>query len=211
MFQPPMFREERIDVMQSLMAAHPFATVVSTASGSLTADHVPLALHADQSEKGVLRGHLAAANPLCKSTGETIDVLAIFQGPQAYITPSWYPSKQEHGKVVPTWNYAVVHAHGTGRFIREADWLMAHLEELTLRNEAQRQAPWAVSDAPEDYTARLLRGVVGFEIDITSLSGNWKLSQNKGAADRQGVVSGLRGERTPANEAMSDLVEQAAK
>ena len=120
MFQPPIFREDRLEVMHALMREHPFATVVSAATGALSADHVPLVLH-DGGGHGVLRGHLGAGNPLCRETAGAIEVLAIFQGPQSYVTPSWYASKREHGKVVPTWNYVVVHARGALRFVRDAD------------------------------------------------------------------------------------------
>lgn len=190
MFQPDMFNETRIDVMQDLMRAHPFATLVTVQGGGATADHVPLVIHPEASENGVLRGHLAAGNPLCRA-GDPGEALAIFQGPQAYISPSWYPSKQAHGKVVPTWNYAVVHARGPLRLCRAPGWLMAHLAALTERHEAARAAPWAVSDAPPDFINRMLRALVGFEIDVQMFQGTWKVSQNKTAQDRSGVITGL--------------------
>ncbi|MEM8869482.1 MAG: FMN-binding negative transcriptional regulator [Pseudomonadota bacterium] len=206
MYEPPLFREDRVDVMQALMHAHPFATLVSSATGTLSADHVPLELCAELSKHGVLRGHLAVANPLYRGTDGPISVLAVFQGPQSYITPSWYPSKQEHGKVVPTWNYAVVHATGQLRFHTDPAWLMAHLTSLTQRHEAPRDAPWEVADAPGDFTKRQLKGLVGFEIDIEALTGKWKVSQNKAAPDRAGVEKGLLTENTPSGTAMSRLV-----
>ena len=130
MFQPPIFRENRPDVMRELMAAHPFATIVSAATGILTADHVPLVLHDNEGEHGALRGHVARSNPLFRETESPMEVLTIFQGPQSYVTPSWYASKQEHGKVVPTWNYVVVHARGTLQFMQETSWLLQHLNDL---------------------------------------------------------------------------------
>ncbi len=211
MFQPPIFREERTDVMQALMREHPFATVVSSATGTLTADHVPLVLHGDQGERGLLRGHVAAGNPLFRETDEAFEVLTIFHGPQSYVTPSWYASKREHGKVVPTWNYVVVHARGTLRFVRESDWLLAHLHDLTTQHESHRSAAWAVSDAPHDFVARQLKGVVGFEIEIADLAGTWKVSQNKNAADREGVETGLRGENGPQKASVSELVKERAR
>lgn len=211
MYQPPLFREDRIDVMQTLMREYPFATLVSSPAGHLSADHVPLVVHPELSDKGHIRGHLAVGNPLWRDTQGPIEVLAVFQGPQAYISPEWYPSKQEHGKVVPTWNYVVVHAHGTLRFIRDHDWLMVHLAELTARHERHRPSPWAVSDAPEDYVARQLKGLVGFEIDVTSLTGNWKVSQNKSVEDRAGVALGLQAENTGQATAISELVKSSAK
>jgi transcriptional regulator len=194
--------------MHDLMRSHPFATLVSSAVGHLSADHVPLVLHADDQQKAVLQGHVAAANPLFRETEGPIEVMAIFQGPQSYITPSWYASKKEHGKVVPTWNYVVVHARGTLRFIREADWLLTHLNDLTNQHESHRETPWAVSDAPDDFVARQLKGLVGFEIEVVDLAGTWKVSQNKTAADNKGVQTGLRGEGDPQKVLISDLVQE---
>lgn len=211
MFQPPVFREDRLDVMHDLMRAHPFATLVSSATGYLSADHVPLVLHAGESETGVLQGHVAAANPLFRETAGPIDVMAIFQGPQSYITPSWYASKKEHGKVVPTWNYVVVHARGTLRFVRETDWLLTHLQDLTMQHESHRATPWAVSDAPHDFVTRQLKGLVGFEIEVADLSGTWKVSQNKNAADREGVEVGLLNENSPEKTSVSELVRDRAR
>lgn len=211
MFQPPLFREERMDIMHMLMTDHPFATLVSVATGDLSADHVPLVLHAGLAPKGILRGHLAKGNPLCGAAGAAMPVLAVFQGPQAYVSPSWYASKAEHGKVVPTWNYAVVHAHGTLRFRTDPDWLMEHLAELTSRNERHRAAPWAVTDAPPAYIARQLKGLVGIEIEVERLSGTWKLSQNKNERDRTGVERGLLGEGSQQAGDVSRLVERAAR
>ena len=215
MFQPPVFREDRVEVMHALMREHPFATLVSSATGTLTADHVPLVLHAEAGSgaggNGLLRGHLAAGNPLVrgapKRAGEaTIDVLAIFQGPQSYVTPSWYASKREHGKVVPTWNYVVVHARGRLRLVRETGWMLAHLRELTARHESHRPEPWAVEDAPSDFVARQLKGLVGFEIELKELSGTWKVSQNKGEADRRGVEAGFAAD--PERASMAALVRE---
>ncbi|MEM7059375.1 MAG: FMN-binding negative transcriptional regulator [Pseudomonadota bacterium] len=211
MFQPPVFREDRVEVMHDLMVRHPFAMLVSAAAGALSADHVPLVLRTDGSEFGMLQGHLSIGNPLYRKAEGEIEVLAAFQGPQTYITPSWYPSKQQHGKVVPTWNYAVVHAHGKLRFQNDPDWLMTHLAELTGRHEAERSEPWAVTDAPQDFMAGQLKGLIGFEIEIRSLDGKWKVSQNRQAQDREGVVVGLQGETDIQAQHMSDLVREYAK
>lgn len=203
----PLFQESRQDVLHALMREHPFATIVSSAAGALSADHAPLVLHdGPAGAPSVLRGHLARGNPLTREAAGPIEVLVIFQGPQAYITPSWYASKQAHGKVVPTWNYVVVHARGQLRFINDTQWLLAHLHTLTHTHEGARPEPWAVSDAPSTYVAQQLKGLVGFEIEIASLAGTWKLSQNKGAADRAGVEAGLRGEGDPLQTAVSSLV-----
>ena len=210
MFQPPIFHEDRLDVMEELMVAHPFATIVSSATGPLTADHVPLVL---KKETGIihLQGHIAANNPLFRETHGPVEVLTIFQGPQSYVTPSWYASKQEHGKVVPTWNYVVVHARGIVQFNRESDWLLRHLDDLTRQHESHREEPWAVSDAPSDFVERQLRGLVGFDITIEDLKGTWKVSQNKALKDWEGVKAGLEREDSPNAGEMARLVEERAR
>lgn len=206
-YEPPLFREDRVDVMHEVMRAHPFATLVSNLNGRLTADHLPLVIHPDLSEKGTIRGHIAKANPLWRDREHVSEVLAIFQGPQAYVTPSWYASKKEHGKVVPTWNYVVVHAHGHLNFMEHADWILAHLKDLTGRHESHRPVPWQVSDAPADYVARQIKGIVGIEVEISELQGKRKLSQNRSQTDRVGVERGLRLEPDPEAAAMADLID----
>ncbi len=209
MFQPSVFREDRREVLHDLITSNPFATLFASAAGALSADHIPLVLHPDLSPHGTLRGHVAVANPLHRETSGDFDVLVVFQGPQAYVTPSWYPSKQEHGKVVPTWNYVVAHAHGRLQFRDDPDWLMAHLEALTRMQEDGRPTPWAPSDAPDDFMARQLRALVGIEIEIEKLTGTWKVSQNKDVVDRNGVVNGLASENTRLAADVADLVKAA--
>ncbi len=167
---------------------------------------MPLVLHSNVSERGTLRGHVAKANQFWKNFDASVEVLAIFQGPHHYISPTWYPSKKEHGKVVPTWNYAVVHAYGPVRVFEDADWLFEHLQALTSRHEADRDHPWAVTDAPDDYVARALRGIVGFEFPITRMEGKWKFSQNRAEKDREGVVQGLKIEGSPSSIQVADLI-----
>ena len=211
MFQPAIFQEDRLDVMHDLMRTHPFATLVSSVTGELTADHIPLVLHDDEGEFGILRGHVAAGNPLFTKTKGALDVLAVFQGPQTYITPSWYASKKEHGKVVPTWNYAVVHARGTLTFNRDENWLLRHLHDLTKQHEGHRPNPWAVSDAPDEFVKGQLRGLVGFEIQVSNLHGKWKVSQNKNHADKSGVATGLLDENTVDASEISKFVTERAQ
>jgi transcriptional regulator len=189
MYLPRHFEQTDPAALRALMREHPLAVLATQGEGGLTADHVPLEFVPDAGPHGTLRGHVARANPLWKRAGS--DVLAVFQGPQAYVTPSWYPSKAEHHKVVPTWNYAVVHAHGRLRAIEDAPWLHALVSGLTAHHEAPRATPWAVSDAPDDYVQQMLRAIVGIEIELTRLVGKWKLSQNRGEADRIGVADGL--------------------
>ena len=189
MQQPTHFREERPDVMHALMRTHPLATLVTVQDGLPVADHIPMVLDA---EAGLLRGHLAANNPLAAGA-DTTHALAIFQGPQAYVSAGWYvESKASHGRVVPTWNYISVHARGTLRVVRDADWMREHLTALSDTHEAGRAEPWAVTDAPPDYVAALSRAIVGLELSVEALQGTLKMSQNKRGADHAGVVDGLR-------------------
>lgn len=205
MYQPAIFREERIEVLHALMRAHPFATLVSSQSGTLAADHLPLVFHHGDGN-GKLRGHVAVANPLCRECVDNGEALAVFQGPESYVTPTWYPSKQDHGKVVPTWNYAIVQARGRLTFHRDHSWLLEHLKTLTQLSESQRAVPWEVSDAPQDYIDRQMNGIVGLELDIAHLDGKWKVSQNKDARDREGVAAGLTGEGREGAKQVAELV-----
>lgn len=208
MYLPTHFAESRIDILHDLIRARPLATLVTLASNGLDADHIPLHLASDPAPFGTLRGHVARANPLgCAGVGER-EVLAIFHGPEAYITPSWYPTKSETGKAVPTWNYAVVHAHGTLRVIDDAAWLRAHLTALTDHNEMAFPEPWRLADAPHDYTEKMIGAVVGIEIVITRLIGKWKTSQNQPAHNQAGISAGLRASGQEEALAMAELVEK---
>jgi len=206
MYQPQQFQEDRVPVMHDLMRAHPFATLISYASDGISANHVPLVVHLDGSDFGTLRGHIAKANGLAKNFDATVELLAVFQGPHHYVTPAWYPSKKQHGKVVPTWNYAVVHAYGPLRVVEDTDWLLAQVQSLTNLHEAGRDQPWAVGDAPADYVDKMLKGIIGLEIPISRLHGKWKVSQNKDTADREGVARGLKNEASSAATQMSALI-----
>ena len=194
MYQPSHFLQTDRDRIAALVAAHPLATLVTREDDdSLCADPVPL-LWEPGGEHGVLRGHVARANPLWRRSARP--VLAVFNGPQAYVSPSWYPTKQAHGKVVPTWNYAVVHVHARLRAVEDETWLRGLLQRLTDAHEAHRPQPWRVEDAPPDFTGSLLRAIVGLELEVLRVEAKWKLSQNRSAEDRQGVVDGLRQEPT---------------
>lgn len=208
MQQPPIFREQRIDIMQQMISSQPFASLISLQQGDIVADHLPLVLHPELSEQGMLRGHISRGNPINKLLDQETEVLVIFQGPHHYVTPSWYASKAEHEKVVPTWNYIVVHARGKLKLHQQADWILAHLTELTDRQEQGRPIPWKVSDAPDEFIARQLRGIVGVEIEITALQGTWKASQNKSMSDNQGISQGLLAERSDMAISMAHAVEQ---
>jgi transcriptional regulator len=208
MYIPRHFEETRIDVLHQLMRAEPFGALVTLGGDGLEANHLPFEVDTTTGEFGSLRGHVSRANGVWRTARADVDALAIFQGPQRYVTPAWYPTKAETGKVVPTWNYVVVHAYGPLRFIEDAEWLRAHLERLTQRHEAGREEPWQVSDAPADYVAGLVKGIVGLEMTVTRLAGKWKVSQNRGEADRAGVTTGLRADADPASAAMADLIER---
>lgn len=191
MYIPKHFAEPRVDVLHQLIRARPLSTLVTLSSNGLDANHVPLHLSGQPGPFGTLRGHVARANPIWKDIAEDVEALAIFHGPDAYVTPSWYPTKAETGKAVPTWNYAVAHAYGTLRVIDDASWLRAHLGALTAHNEAAFAEPWHVDDAPADFTEKLIGAIVGIEIVITRLAGKWKTSQNQPTENQAGVVRGL--------------------
>ncbi|MGA9665568.1 MAG: FMN-binding negative transcriptional regulator [Gallionella sp.] len=211
MYMPRHFEQPRVEMMHDLMRARPLATVVTLTSNGLDANHIPLHLTDAPAPFGALRGHAARANPLWRDFAKDVEALAIFHGPESYITPSWYATKQETGKVVPTWNYAVVHAYGTLRIFDDATWVRAQLEALTDHNEAGFAHPWSVTDAPREYTEKLIEAVVGFEIVITRLSGKWKVSQNQPMENQAGVIAGLNESGLRDAEEMAGLIAAGMK
>src|SRR6202035_4877866 len=178
MYQPPHFREDRLEVQHDLIRAHPLGLVVTAGPGGLMANAIPFLVDRAASEKGTLRGHFARANPQLRELAAVEECLVVFQGPQAYISPSWYATKRETGKVVPTWNYVTVHAWGRPRAIEDAAWLRQQIGELTTSQESGRAAPWHVEDAPEDFVAMQIRAIVGIEIPVARMEGKRKVSQN---------------------------------
>jgi transcriptional regulator len=208
MYSPAHFDESRPEVLQALIHAHPLATLVTLSPDGLTANHIPLHFQADGSPLGCLVGHVARANPVWQNTDGSVDVLVVFQGPNAYITPSWYATKQDTGKVVPTWNYAVVHARGKLLIRDDPHWVRQQLESMTTQHEATRAQPWAVADAPREFTDRLLQAIVGIEIPITQWQGKWKVSQNQPEPNRAGVMAGLGESGDSISHAMAALVAQ---
>lgn len=209
MYLPKHFEETRVEVLHGFIRAYPLGALVTQTPGGFEANHIPFEVDPDPKPFGSLRGHVARANPLWRQAAPTAEALVIFQGPDAYISPSWYPTKRTTGKVVPTWNYAVVHAHGVPRFIDDPAWLRAFVERLTDRHEARRREPWKVTDAPADYIDKQVGAVIGLEIPITRLIGKWKVSQNRPPKDRAGVVEGLMGDDQRCAGAMADLVRQS--
>jgi transcriptional regulator len=208
---PQQFEELRVDAIHELIRAYPLATLVTHSSGGLNANHIPVYLSGSPPPYGALHGHIARASPLLGEIAEGIETLAIFQGPDSYITPSWYATKKETGKVVPTWNYAVVHAYGVLRMVDNASWMRAQLDALTDHTEASFPEPWAVSDAPADYLERSMAAIVGVEMVITKMLGKWKVSQNQPTQNQVGVISGLKASGFPESEAMAALVEAGAR
>jgi transcriptional regulator len=191
MYQPDHFRVEDVAQMHALMRARPFATLVSASAAGLYASHLPTVLK-EEGGLGVIECHLARPNPHWKELAAGGEALMIFQGPHGYVTPSWYPSKAEHGRAVPTWNYAAVHAYGRPEATEDKAWLLRHVTALTEQQERHETKPWSPSDAPGSYIDAMLRGIVGFRLAITRLEGKWKMSQNREPRDQAGVVHGLR-------------------
>ena len=210
MFVPPHFEETRTDVLAALIRAHPLGTLVCLGAEGLNANHIPFLLDPDPAPHGTLVGHVSRANPAWRDFDPKVQALVVFHGTDSYITPSWYPTKQQTGKVVPTWNYAVVHAYGFLRIVEDAARLRAIVESLTSANESSRPQPWKVSDAPPQYIEQMLRGIVGIEIEIRRLIGKWKVSQNRDRADRGGVIEGLRELGNPNAEPMAELVRRSS-
>jgi transcriptional regulator len=210
MYQPSHFEETRLDVMQALVASQPLCTLVTLSDEGLVADQIPLLSRPAEGAPGTLVGHVARANPLWRATRLETPVLAIFQGPQHYISPSCYPTKLEHGKVVPTWNYVVVQARGVLQIHDDATWVRQQASQLTQQQERSSSKPWAVDDAPREYTDAMLKAVVGISIAVTQWSGKWKVSQNQPAINRAGVVQALAGLPQGDAQAMATLVAALA-
>lgn len=208
MYVPKHFEETNVETLHALIRAHPLGALVTLGPDGLDANHVPFEVDPDPAPFGTLLAHVARANPVWREAAGA-DVLVLFQGAEIYISPSWYPTKQETAKVVPTWNYAVVHAHGRLRAIEDRDWLRTFVTRLTDRHEGGRPDPWKVTDAPADYVESMLRGIVGLEIPIARLVGKWKVSQNRPAQDREGAAAGLTREAGASGAAMAELIRRA--
>jgi transcriptional regulator len=205
MYQPPAFREDRVEVQHALIRAHPLGLLITAGPGGLMANAMPFLVYPEGSESGTLRAHVSRANAQWRELAAVEECLVVFQGRHRYITPSWYATKRETGKVVPTWNYIMVHAWGRPQAVSDAAWLRRQIDDLTSQQEGALPAPWKVTDAPEDFVAAQIKGIVGIEIPIGRIEGKWKVSQNRTEVDRAGVVAGLReqGEAT-----MADLVAE---
>jgi transcriptional regulator len=209
MYVPKHFAETNVPVLHELIRSHPLGTIVALTSEGLSANHIPFEVDPEPAPFGTLRGHVARANPLWHEHRADVEALVVFQGPDAYVSPSWYVTRQETGKVVPTWNYAVVHAFGPLRVIEERDWLRGLVERLTNRHESSQREPWKVSDAPVDYIDKQLAAIVGLEIPITRLIGKWKVSQNRPPQDEAAVAAALEQQGGESAVAMARLVRQS--
>ena len=207
MYIPASNAESNPEVILDFVANHPFGLLVTAGSEAPFATHLPFVLDRSRGAHGVLQGHIARANPHHRQAGLAPEALVVFSGPDAYITPSWYPAKAEHGRVVPTWNYLAVHVYGTLTFIEDAAFLRAHLAALTRQSESGREAPWAIEDAPREYIEQQQKAIVGLELTITRLEGKWKMSQNRSSADIDGVVRGLSASPAAADRQVAEIVE----
>lgn len=208
MYNPPAFAEDRTEILHSFIRQHPFAALVSCGTNGPEATHVPVVLHADIGPKGILRCHIARANRHWESLRSSPAVLVIVPGPEHYITPSWYPSKREHGKVVPTWNYVAVHVRGRAELFEDRQDLLNHLRALTDQRERALGSDWSIDDAPAGFIEATSKAIVGIEIAIEDIEGKWKVSQNRPEADRQGVVAGLEGIGSSESLEMARIVEE---
>ena len=203
---PKQFQESRVDILQGFMRDYPLCTLITLSSAGVNANHIPMHVIDTPSPFGALTCHIDKSNRIVDDIHRNGEVLAIFNGPNTYITPSWMPTKKEKGRVVPTWNYAVVHARGNARVIEDKDWLYQQISAFTDHSETGVHSQWRMSDAPEEFTAKLMNGVLGLEIIITELSGKWKVSQNETLVNRNGITEGLR---QGDNAAMATLVAAA--
>jgi len=209
MYLPEHFRESDIESLLDFIEHHGFATWVLSLDNQIYADHLPLYLNRQDGVYGTLQGHVSRANSMWAHCSQGVDSLAVFQGANAYISPSYYPSKHQHGKVVPTWNYAVVHAQGKARAVEDRDWLIQHLTRITAQHEKHQAQPWQLSDAPEDFLSQLLDAIVGIELPIEKLTGKWKMSQNRPRADKLGAAQGLRAQAGEDNYlAVANIIER---
>ena len=206
MYLPKYFEERDVGALHGLIRAYPFATLLTRTADGIEANHLPFELNPEPGPFGTLRGHVARANPVWRESLAGAEALIVFQGPAGYISPSWYPTKEQNGEVVPTWNYAVVHARGPLQFIEDKDWLLGLVTRLTVRHEAGSGEPWHVSDAPAPFIQQLLGAIVGIEVPIRLLQGKWKLSQNRPQQDQQGIVQGLSAQEGDAAASLAKMI-----
>lgn len=206
MYTPKYHALTDVAAMRAHIAEHPLGAWVCTAQSQLMSNHIPFVLDVQHGANGRLLGHVSRANPVWRELADGTPSVVMFIGPHSYITPSWYPGKHQHGKVVPTWNYVTVHAHGMARAIEDTEWIRDVINRLTDAQESRRDTPWKVSDAPSAYIDQMLRAVVGIEITIERLEGRLKVSQDEDEQDRLGTVEGLKRTSHAPAQILSDLV-----
>jgi transcriptional regulator len=211
MYNPPHFRNDDVTALHAAIRTRGFGSLVTVGEGGIEVSHVPMLVDPEPGPYGTLIGHIAKANPQWRTAKPEVAALAMFLGPDGYITPAWYATKQESGKVVPTWNYVAIHASGPLRFFHEPAPLLDVVTRLTDTHEAGRAQPWKVTDAPEDYVAGMLKGIVGFALTITKLEGKVKMSQNRPAPDRAGVVEGLSRDASETTTEIARLVRESSR
>ena len=207
MYIPKRFLQDDINKLKGMMASYSFATFITKNGAEIEANHMPLILN-KSAERDVLQGHIAKANPMWKNLKDKSEVLIIFNGPNCYISPNYYPTKIENGKVVPTWNYVSVHVKGIVSFIHDEQWVLTMLNNLTEHYEANQPVPWSLSDAPQAYIDKMLSAIVGLEIDIVSITGKWKVSQDKTEVNQKGVIEGLSKEADSNAQNIAKLVKE---
>lgn len=207
MYIPPAFRESDLPALQAQIAASGLTTLISVGANGPIVSNLPIIFDPNAGQHGLIAGHLARANPQWRESDLSIPAIAIFMGADAYVSPSYYPSKREHGKVVPTWNYSMIVARGRLEIFEDADALRAQVEMLTKRFEERFEKPWQVSDAPDDFIARQIKGIVGVRLHVESIEGKAKLNQNRSAADQEGVAAGLTLSERAADREVADAMK----
>nr|WP_067296132.1 FMN-binding negative transcriptional regulator [Marinobacterium profundum] len=210
MHNPKNFQQHNRAQLEGLIRDYPFATLITHSESGLEANHLPT-LICEKDGRKVLQAHIAKVNPLWKTVADGSDVLVVFNGPNCYISPNHYPTKQETGKAVPTWNYVVVHVKGVMSYIQDKDWLLGMINRLTEQHEAEQETPWSTADAPEEFIQKMLPAIVGLEIEITAITGQWKLSQNQPERNRLGVIAGLSCEREEQYRKIAELVKSGTQ
>jgi transcriptional regulator len=211
MYEPPFHRVDDLERLHAMIRARTLGLLVSNGPQGLVANAVPFLIDPAASRLGTLRAHIARANGQWRDLAEAPEALVVFQGADHYITPSWYATKRETGKVVPTWNYVMVQAKGRAKIIEDDVWLSRQIAALTGGQEARREKPWAVGDAPADFIAMQRKAIVGIEIEIADIRGKWKTSQNRPAADRAGVVAGLEALGDEEAREMAGIVKETGR
>lgn len=214
MHVPKAFQQEDSAVLHELIAKYPLASLVTYSPKGIEVNHIPFfltnsteELHGNSNEKLILQGHIAKANPLWQNVKDNAEVLLVFHGPNCYISPNYYPTKKDQGKAVPTWNYVAAHVKGLMSYRHDAAFKLEMLNNLTFAHEQNQDKPWSIKDAPEQYIQRMLPVIVGLEIEVLSIAGKWKVSQNQPEINKQGVVAGLSNEKTTNALSMADLVK----